>query len=132
MTDVSVSRFWDNYIEKTKTYNIKPTAVRWYVRHAESYIKSYKNTKLINHSEDFVDEYLKDKGRQKRLEDWQFQQIVTALKILFIDMVKISWANTFPWEEYSSLVNSKAPLSFWLSQCSMRSPVPKYISARVD
>ena len=106
MREQSVSRFWDNYIEKTKTYNIKPAAVRWYVRYAESYIKSHINTKLINHPEHFVKEYLKDKGRQKRLEDWQFQQIVTSLKILFTDMVNVSWGDTFPWDEYHSMAKS--------------------------
>lgn len=31
MTDQSVSRFWDKVIEKTKAYNVKKYATRWYI-----------------------------------------------------------------------------------------------------
>ena len=39
-----------------------------------------------------LDKYLRDKGRNPRFEDWQFCQVVAALKILFIEMVKTEWA----------------------------------------
>ena len=48
MTNLSESRFWDKFIYKTTSYNIKPGVARWYVRHAESYIKSNK-TRLATH-----------------------------------------------------------------------------------
>ena len=50
MTDQSESLFWDNYISKTKAYRIKSTAARWYVRHAERYIKAHANLRLAQHS----------------------------------------------------------------------------------
>ena len=106
MTDESVSRFWDNYIYKTKGYNVKPKVTRWYVRHAESYIKAYPDLRLAEHSAVQIENYLRDKGRNPHLQDWQLRQIVEALKILFIDMVKAPWAKEFPWGDWIAEVKS--------------------------
>ncbi len=100
MNDLSVSRFWDNYINKTKAYGINSKSARWYVRHAERYIKSKPNTRLVNHSAHDIENYLQSKGDISRLQDWQYKQIVIALKILFLDMVKADWAKQFSWDEY--------------------------------
>lgn len=70
MMDQSVSCFWDEYIKKTRAYGVKPDAQRWYVRHAEAYIKAHRSTRLARHSAENVDKYLKEKGRNKRLQDW--------------------------------------------------------------
>ena len=115
MNDESVSRFWDNYINKTKTYNVKSKVVRWYVRHAESYIKAHPNLRLSQHSAEQIEQYLKGKGRNPHLQDWQFRQVVAALRILFTDMVKAPWAKEFPWGDWEtaaeSLPNSHATLA---------------------
>lgn len=100
MKNQSVSRFWDKFIAKTKDYGIKPNAVRWYVRDAELYIKAHSNTKLIQHEPHFVEHYLEKKGRNTRLQAWQFIQLITAIKILFTKMVHVSWAEQFPWEQW--------------------------------
>jgi len=100
MADQSISRFWDIYIDKTKSYNIKPKACRWYVRDAEIYIKAYSNLRLSRHLPQHVDSYLKNKGRNPHLKDWQLIQIVDSLKILFIEMVKAPWAKEFPWGDW--------------------------------
>ncbi len=74
MIDQSVSRFWDNYIAKTKSYKVKSSAVRWYVRHAEDYIKAHDNSRLAQHSSDQIEKYLREKGRNTHLLDWQYKQ----------------------------------------------------------
>jgi len=115
MTTQAASHFWDKYIEKTKIYGIKEKNSRWYVRNAENYIKAHENKRLALHSPQDIDKYLKVKGRNSRLEDWQFQQIVVALKILFTRMVRLDWANNFPWDEWESqaqdLTNNHATLA---------------------
>lgn len=100
MEDKTVSRFWDNYITKTKSYRIKPDNARYYVRHVEAYIKAYPNKRLALHTTTDVEHYLKTKGRSILLEDWQFQQVITSLKILFLDIIRAPWADTFPWDEW--------------------------------
>lgn len=103
MIDSSVSRFWDKFISKTKRYNLKPGVDRWYVRHAESYIKFHKDLKLNLHNAEHVEAFLTDKGRQKHLKDWQFVQVVNSIKLLFTDMLRPSWAIDFPWQEWADL-----------------------------
>jgi len=115
MTDQSVSRFWDNFIYKTKSYGIKPESARWYVRHAEHYIKAKPNVRIAEHTAYDVEKFLQAKGGQSRLTDWQYKQVVISLKILFVDMVKPVWAKQFPWDEYidhaESLPNNHATVA---------------------
>lgn len=100
MTDQSVSRFWDDYILKTKTYRVKESSVRWYVRNAERYIKDHQDQRLSLHTVEMLDDYLKDKSRNAYLEPWQFNQLILSLKILFVEMVKTPWAKTFAWDDW--------------------------------
>ncbi len=104
--DKSVSRFWDNFIYKTKAYSIKADMARWYVRHAEQYIKAHKDRKLAQHKVSDIEKYLKEKGRIKQLKDWQYKQIVISLKILFVELVQAPWATKFPWDEWADMAQS--------------------------
>ena len=106
MDDHSISRFWDKYIIITMRYGVKSGVERWYVKHAEDYINAHSGRILSEHSGQNVEEYLKKKGRSKRLTNWQFQQIVTAIEILFKDMVKAPWSSLFPWDEWSNFAES--------------------------
>ena len=101
MADQSVSRFWDNYIIKTKSYRIKPDSARWYVRNVERYIKDHKDSRLALHTSENLDNYLSDKSNNAYFEDWQFNQLVLSLKILFVDLVKTPWATDFNWDSWN-------------------------------
>jgi len=98
MDDTGISRFWDNYINKTKAYGVRSEVVKWYVRHVEQYIKAHPHYRLVNHCANDLDHYLDKKGRNPRLEYWQFQQIIEALKILFFNLINASWARDYPWD----------------------------------
>lgn len=95
--DLKISRFWEKYITKSKTYNISEKVIRWYVRHAELYIKSH-SSRLKDHTDMTVDKYLQEKGRSIHLKDYQYIQMVDALKILFVDVMSVEWAMIYPWE----------------------------------
>ncbi len=82
--DARISRFWDKFTDKTIAYGVKKDNVRWYVKHAELYIKS-QNTRLALHTPQTIDNYLEVKGRNTRLKDWMFCQIIDSLRILFVD-----------------------------------------------
>ena len=99
MPTLSESRFWDKFIVKTTSYNIRSDVARWYVRHAEQYIKAHKK-RLAMHTAEDVEKYLTEKGRNQILRDWQFRQIVTALKILFTEMVTVDWSSEFVWDDW--------------------------------
>lgn len=98
MKDQSISRFWDKFSIKSKKYGVKADSILWIVKHAEGYIKNYPNDKLAQHSAEFVTQYLKDKYRNPLLLDWQFRQILLAIKIIFTEMVHVDWAKDYAWE----------------------------------
>jgi hypothetical protein len=43
---ISVDRFWDNYLFILKKNAIPKSSIPWYRKHAEAYIKANKNTPL--------------------------------------------------------------------------------------
>ncbi len=96
--NAKVSRFWEKYILKSKAYNIPEHLIRWHVRHAELYIKAH-SLRLKLHSAKTVDEYCQAKGRNIHLKDYQYCQMIDALRILFLDVVVADWAADFPWDE---------------------------------
>ena len=95
--DDSASRFWDKYILKTTAYNVPEGARRWYVRHVEDFIKAQSGRRLMTLTAGDIENYLKKKGRSETLADWQFRQVVDALRILFTEIVTPVWANAFDW-----------------------------------
>jgi len=98
MTSESVERFWDKYIDKTKQYKVSNDDARCYVGHVEDYIKAYSDVRLAQHLSAHLENYLTDLGRNPRLTDWRFAQIIQALQILFTELVCVEWAKRFPWE----------------------------------
>jgi integron integrase len=104
MSDSSVSRFWDKYISKTMSYGVKQSSVRWYVRDAEAYIKAYikayREIKLSQHTAVHFEKYLNTKDGIKRLEAWQFKQMVIAIKLLFTEMLNLPWAHSYDWDNW--------------------------------
>ena len=72
-------------IEKTTAYHLKPSTIRWHVKHAEMYIKAHAGRRLAEHTPADVETYLQEKGRNGRLADWQFAQVVRALQFLFVE-----------------------------------------------
>jgi integron integrase len=101
MNAKSNSRFWEEYNLKTKRYNIPSKSLRWYVKHAEGYKQSYPDFPLDRHTSKEVEKYLKGLGRNGRLQDWQFKQVVDSLRILFVDVIHSRWATEFPWDFWS-------------------------------
>ncbi|MGH8556382.1 MAG: hypothetical protein ACRESZ_02745 [Methylococcales bacterium] len=48
----SIDRFWDQYIKVLRCSGAKDSALRWYVLHAEEYIKAFPNRRLARHTRD--------------------------------------------------------------------------------
>lgn len=101
--DDQISRFWDKYVEKAIAYGIHESSLKYYVRYIECYIHAHKHSRLALHKSDDLRHYLADIGRRDFLADWQFQQLITSLKILFVEIVKTDWAVSFPWHKQFSI-----------------------------
>lgn len=58
----TVRRFWDNYRNSLKKSGVRDTAVAWYVRHAEAYVKVSEGRRLALHSAADVEAWLTGLG----------------------------------------------------------------------
>jgi integron integrase len=94
-------RLWDDFIGKTKAYEIPHKAVRWYVKHVENYLQACPELSFTQHTAGHVETYLQKLGRNSRVQDWQFKQAVDALRIFFVDLIGIHWATEFPWNYWA-------------------------------
>ena len=94
----AVSRFWDKYIDKTASYGVPERARRWYVKRVESFIRAFPDARLQSITAEDVSDYLDVIGRKSDCQDWQFRQVVDALRILFVDLVKPGWSSNFDWQ----------------------------------
>ena len=115
MQQESIDRFWDNYISKTKSYNVPEKSVRWYIKHVERYIHAHPGLRLARHTTQTLSDYLDDLGRTKGVADWQFKQAVEALRIVFVELLRAPWAEAFPWGDWTdsatALPNDHATLA---------------------
>lgn len=89
-------RFWDRYLKLLHDQGVKPPADRWHVVRAEGFIRAFPGQKLAELTADDVSAYLQTVGRAGALSDWQFRQVVVAIRILF-STVKPAWMDTFDW-----------------------------------
>lgn len=99
MNNDKIARFWENFIYKSKSYGVKAHALRWYVRHAEQYIKAHEDLRLADHKPKQVEAYLEEMSRKQNVKDWQYKQIIMSLKILFFDIIRLDRAESFPWQD---------------------------------
>ena len=85
--DDSIDRFWEKYIDISRTCRVKEASLRWYVKRAEEYIDAHKSIRLSLHQAHHIEAYLSAKGGIPHLKEWLFNQIVLALEILFKDII---------------------------------------------
>ena len=92
-----VKKFWDRYIELLAKQGVKETARRWYVMRAERYIQAFPDKKLARHTAEDIAGYLEEMGRSGGLKDWQYRQMVDAIRTLFLNITN-RWENTIDWQ----------------------------------
>ena len=96
----SIARFWDRYIIKITAQNVPEGARRWYVRHVEAFIHSRSGRRLAATTQEEVEAYIEEIGRNNNIVAWQFRQVVDALRILFSDLVVVSWSGDLNWQRF--------------------------------
>jgi len=93
----AIDRFWHNYSDILDKNRVHKSTRTWYRKHVEMYTQANLNDGLMKHTPTHVDQYLNAKGRITDIEEWQFRQIVDALKFLFYDLLKTAWAKKYDW-----------------------------------
>lgn len=108
----AVQKFWDSYIEILLNQGVKQESLRWYVKRVEQYIAHFSDERLVRHTPDHITRYFTDIGRNSRLKDWQFRQVVDAIRILFCEFLCAEWRSEIDWNywlEASSHLSPKHP-----------------------
>ena len=94
-----VKRFWDKYIQYLSDQGVKPSAARWYVIRIEHYIHYFKDKRLALHRPEDVERYLANQAENPEIQDWQFCQLVDAIRNLFA-MLNVACLNEVDWQHW--------------------------------
>jgi integron integrase len=77
---------------------ISPVQREWYVRHAEAFVEAVRPTRMGEVSADQVTGFFLKHGRERRLTDWQFRQMVDAVQLLLVDLAQAPVASELDWD----------------------------------
>jgi hypothetical protein len=80
----AVARFWRKYLNFLGESGVKEAARKWYLRHAESYLKASGGRRLATHTAAEVERWLAELGRIGRMPAWQYAQAVDAVRYLLV------------------------------------------------
>lgn len=69
----------------------------WYMRRAQTFMRYAGYTDPRGLESKVVERYLAEKSRQESLEEWQFRQVVDAIRILVVDVAELAWARDVDW-----------------------------------
>lgn len=92
------ARFFDNYLKLLHKHAIPEKQRRWYVKHVEAFIKAQNGRKIKALSGADISTYLDVLGRENRLLGWQFSQRITALRILYCDLLATPVCQEVDWQ----------------------------------
>lgn len=69
----------------------------WYMRRADEFMRYAGCSDPRGLTREVVEKYLAEKGRQNHLEDWQFRQVVDAVRLLVTDIEANDWSADIDW-----------------------------------
>jgi hypothetical protein len=105
--------FWNRYRGALAARGLRGKAAEWCVKRAEGFIKAAKGLRLKEHTAEDLRAYFCRQAMGGWLKDWQYGQMVEALRVLFTEIVKSPWASEFPWDEWKTEQSyQKWPLRF--------------------
>lgn len=84
--------FWQSYRASVLKQGIPETQAKWYVTWAESFAKFQKGVPLKARSAKQVKAFLSNLENQPAIEVWQVEQAQKALRLLYVDFLKVPWA----------------------------------------
>ena len=94
--------FWREYERALGASGMVEKEIKWARKRVAYFIESTKRVRLSDKTEEDIKGYLCKQVSSGRLEDWQYGQLVDALRVLFVCLVKTPWAMHFPWEEWKT------------------------------
>lgn len=102
------SPFWEHYHSVVLNHAIPEARAEWYLKWAQRFALSAPGA-LKNRSAEQVNAFLDNLAGQEGIEEWQVIQASEALRILFQDVLKVSWARQWPPVQGESDSEEKQP-----------------------
>lgn len=90
--------FWARYADCLVRRNIAGHNAEWHVRRAQEFCYGLNGRRLRDVSAGDVNAYFDRLGRRVTWEDWQIRQAISALEVLFCDMIDCPWAADYDWQ----------------------------------
>lgn len=87
--------FWKLYEKELTSVGMSPQAVIWARKRVAYFVESTKRVRLRDKTAEDIKGYLSKQVVAGRMADWQFDQFVDGLKVLFVQLVKSPWAEGF-------------------------------------
>ncbi len=100
---------WDRYLELLETHRVPANQRQWYLRRAESFVDAVRPIRMGEVSAEQVAEFFLRQGREQRLSEWQFRQMVDAVQLLLVDLAHSPVAGTVDWDYWKEAGKDLAP-----------------------
>lgn len=102
--EIGVPSRWDQYRELLLRRGVPQKAQRWYVARVEAFLKEIRPESLRELSREDITGYLQEVSSHRRLDDWQFRQLVDALQLLIVDLAQVPAGNAVDWDYWKEAV----------------------------
>jgi hypothetical protein len=89
--------FWARYAEALYQRKIVGKNAEWHIVRAQEYVEGLNGKRIRTVSAEEMDQTLNRIGRMEGLSAWQQGQIASALAVLFQDLIKSSWVESYDW-----------------------------------
>ena len=127
------SETWERFLEVLAAQGVKQQQWRWYAYRVEQYFKAVSGTRADQHTAADVAGYLEELGRSGGLEDWQYLQVVDALRVLFSEAARSPWSAEVDWAYWKdsarSLGRTHATVARETAPKLKLQPTPKQIAS---
>ncbi len=90
--------FWTGYAEKLNEKGILGHNAEWHVIRAQEFVYGLEGLKLYDVNSAYLDSYISELGRKPEWVSWQVRQVISALRILFVEMTRLDWPRSFDWK----------------------------------
>ena len=102
---------WYNYAKTLKAQKIKPKAVPYYINNVKYFLRRAKNTPVEKLTAQRVTTFLTRITNNTKLEDWQINQNIDAIRVLFIEALDMKDSQKIDWNSYKrGLVYERKPV----------------------
>jgi len=112
---------------------------QYYARHVEKFKRHLEGKAFSSINADDLTAYLDLEGRNRQLTDWQFRQMIEALRIMLVDVLALDWAKKFEWgswhdhsytisSEHHTLKREPVPNELKMDNLSEDSSIKRYQS----